>query len=299
MKKKLFMVIFSFLIIFVIGCTNMNNEKKTIKVDWPLYEISYEDSTIGYLLGTSHIGKQSMYPFPSIIKEAIDVSDIFFSEVNYNQAYSASTSDTLEKFSSNGPMLNTKLTDVQQQALDKKLKNYGLDSSLKENTTIFGLYIQMQNKYIESVDVLNGVDYQLYNYLNSKKQKIKNIGLETATEQYDLIKTELNKFQSTNTDWPDKFPDLNQAKQTNQKMLNAYISGELNEAMIEIGDDPIFSSEVFITERTKKWMPKLEDALKGKENIFIAVGSSHLYDKQGLIELLKQNGYTLTKINFN
>ncbi|MGX7418834.1 TraB/GumN family protein [Carnobacterium gallinarum] len=297
MKKIIYIV--SFLIIFATGCASGNNEKKSIKVDWPLYEISYEDSTVGYLLGTSHIGKPSMYPFPDKLKEAIDLSDIFFSEVNYNQAYSESTSNILETFSTNGPRLDSQLTDVQQQALEKKLKNYDINSSLIENTTIFGLYIQMQNKYLDSIDVLNGVDYQLNNYLNSKKQKIENVGFETVTEQYELIKTELYTFQSANTDWPDKFPDLSQAKQTNQKMLTAYISGQLETAMIEINDDPIFSSENFIVERTQKWMPKIDDALKNKENIFIAVGSAHLYKTQGIIELLKQKGYTITKINFD
>ena len=47
-----------------------------------------------------------------------------------------------------------------------------------------------------------------------------------------------------------------------------------------------------LDDRNKNWVGQLKNILKEK-NIFIAVGAGHLVGKNGLIELLKKEGYTV------
>jgi uncharacterized protein len=50
-----------------------------------------------------------------------------------------------------------------------------------------------------------------------------------------------------------------------------------------------------ITNRNKEWIPKLSEIME-KEPAFIAVGAGHLPGKEGVINLLRQKGYTVKQI---
>jgi uncharacterized protein len=54
------------------------------------------------------------------------------------------------------------------------------------------------------------------------------------------------------------------------------------------------SAEFFekgLVERNRKWMPRIEAALRGKHNVMILVGCGHLGGEIGLIKLLRDAGY--------
>jgi uncharacterized protein YbaP (TraB family) len=48
--------------------------------------------------------------------------------------------------------------------------------------------------------------------------------------------------------------------------------------------------------RNKAWMPRLKSELS-KGNAFVAVGALHLPGEVGLIELLRDSGFQITKVN--
>ena len=52
---------------------------------------------------------------------------------------------------------------------------------------------------------------------------------------------------------------------------------------------------IFLDERNKKWVPKITSEII-KNKTFIAVGAGHLDGQNGLIQLLINQGYTLTPI---
>ena len=57
-------------------------------------------------------------------------------------------------------------------------------------------------------------------------------------------------------------------------------------------------ADIFLYNRNKAWIPKIESEIKDK-SCFIAVGAAHLFGEEGLIDLLKKNGYSLTAISTN
>jgi uncharacterized protein YbaP (TraB family) len=52
---------------------------------------------------------------------------------------------------------------------------------------------------------------------------------------------------------------------------------------------------VFLDERNKKWIPRIESMMKGT-SVFFAVGAGHLSGQQGVVSLLKQKGYTVEPV---
>lgn len=93
------------------------------------------------------------------------------------------------------------------------------------------------------------------------------------------------------------------------KLQDLYIKGDLDAALIEhkqfikpIGSElteslkEIFSTEYVLEGRSKKWIPVIESNVH-QSSCLIAVGALHLPGKEGLINLLRQEGYTLTPVD--
>ena len=62
-------------------------------------------------------------------------------------------------------------------------------------------------------------------------------------------------------------------------------------------DDPAMNGymDLLLYDRNRKWAKNL-DTLLSKKSLLIAVGAAHLPGKDGLIDLLRKDGYTLTPV---
>lgn len=78
-------------------------------------------------------------------------------------------------------------------------------------------------------------------------------------------------------------------------MLQAYKDQQLHD-IEKIINDPVFGVEedrdLLLDKRNKRWVEQLKEIMK-KGTVFIAVGAGHLVGKNGLIELLRAEGYTV------
>jgi uncharacterized protein len=52
-----------------------------------------------------------------------------------------------------------------------------------------------------------------------------------------------------------------------------------------------------VTARNERWLPQIEQLLRGRENCFVVVGALHLVGDGGLLELLRKDGFTATQLN--
>ena len=48
--------------------------------------------------------------------------------------------------------------------------------------------------------------------------------------------------------------------------------------------------------QSRRWLPEVVKMLEQGEKALVVVGAAHLVGKQGLIELLKQRGYTVEQL---
>jgi len=52
-----------------------------------------------------------------------------------------------------------------------------------------------------------------------------------------------------------------------------------------------------VTDRNQRWMPQLEALLHGPDNVLVVVGALHVVGAGGLLERLRQHGFTVTQLN--
>jgi len=82
-----------------------------------------------------------------------------------------------------------------------------------------------------------------------------------------------------------------------QELINLYKEQDV-EGLYKMmqGDETVAEYEdALLTTRNKNWIPIMSD-LMSKDVTFFAVGAGHLGGPQGVINLLREEGYTLTPI---
>src|SRR5262249_13299795 len=52
-----------------------------------------------------------------------------------------------------------------------------------------------------------------------------------------------------------------------------------------------------VTARNEKWLPQIEQMLKGDGNVLVVVGALHVVGKGGLLEMLRHDGYTAKQLD--
>ena len=129
-----------------------------------------------------------------------------------------------------------------------------------------------------------------------KKHKIEGIGLETIEEQIAVFDDFTDEEQVQML--MESIKDDAESKRLTVRMQQIYKRQNLDSLHIMIMEesDVIGGKEVqLLDDRNNNWIPKIEKLI-AKKRTFIAVGAGHLAGDQGVIELLKKKGYTLTPI---
>lgn len=141
----------------------------------------------------------------------------------------------------------------------------------------------------------SGVEEELMVIAKKNKKEIK--GLETIAEQaavfdsipYDVQAKELLKGIDSLSFYSNEFVQMVETykKQQLKKIGEMFSQSEFNM------DEQ--QQEFLLNRRNRNWVQQLKSIMADK-NVFVAVGAGHLPGKNGLIELLRDAGYTLRPI---
>jgi uncharacterized protein len=129
----------------------------------------------------------------------------------------------------------------------------------------------------------------------AKKQKISVTGLEEPREQLELFNS--MSEDSVVKELLDLAKDYSQERLEYQKLVNAYKRQDLPllYELIEQAKAPGVDMGSFVDERNKKWIGRMEERMD-QTPVFFAVGAAHLWGENGLINLLRQEGYRVEAV---
>ncbi|MFO7933189.1 MAG: TraB/GumN family protein [Bacteroidales bacterium] len=129
------------------------------------------------------------------------------------------------------------------------------------------------------------------------EQGIEVLGLETVEEQLgfidDIPLEDAAEMLVTGIE------DLEDSDAMTDEMVSTYLEGDLDgiQEIIDtyMGGEYAEISEDLVTARNRDWIPKIEMLIREKPS-FIAFGAGHLPGEQGVIQLLRQEGYSVDPI---
>lgn len=243
-----------------------------------------------YLFGTFHLMCKDDIRFSGQLVAAVTNADLLYLEMDMDDP-SIMLSGLLMMNMKNGKKLQDLYTAEEYQKITGFFKDtlhmpIGLLQSVKPYFLAAMLYPKMM-----PCKTVSGVEEELMKIAKQQKKEIK--GLETIEFQsavfdsipYEEQAKELLKSIDSLTSYQKYF----------DTMLTVYKTQRLME-IEKLFKDTEFGMEghqdLLLNDRNKNWVGQLKSIVK-KESVFVAVGAGHLVGEQGLISLLRKEGYVL------
>ncbi len=282
-----------------LGCKTQQKsvETKVITISSDSYnhlfwEINRNDlNHPSYLYGTIHIIPNDSFFLPPVVIEQLDKSEHLVTEIVLDAQSMMATAMQMILTPPNS--LKSLLSEDDYQYLQQFMQD-SMPVSIPMYQMIKPIFLAQQ---ISTMYCLREQpnSYELY-FTNLFKKAEKPIsGLETVEEQVAFFNEipleeqvhELMETVRSPQTYCSQFQD----------MFRLYRQQRLDQLMQMVDDDPTLKDRTgnLLYKRNKNWVkPLMEQMKEGK--VFIAVGAAHLPGDQGLIELLKAEGYTVTAV---
>lgn len=281
------LIVLSFVLIFSFNA-NAQNENSLI---WEISGKGLEQKS--YLFGTVHLIPENKYFFTDEMQKSFNSCKALALEIDMNISVVQQLAIAKKIMIPN----NKTIKDFMSKKDYERLGTYMIDS-LKVNTSTFNQIKMMKPLFAYSLILTklidNPVTYELRLTEKAKKRNMEILGLETMEYQLSVIEKVPVKEQvkGVYTDGIGKSP----LKEYNE-MIDAYVSQNLKKLKEMTKEDSTiqeFEKDFLIT-RNKNWIPKIEKFAKNKSTFF-AVGAAHLLGKNGVITLLRNDGYTVKPV---
>lgn len=289
---KLFCSISLFLI-SVICCAQTGNGRLKSSADdnTLLWEISGNGlNKPGYLFGTIHILCTDDLRFSNSLKQAIASSDAVYLELDLDDP--AVFLGALSLISMKD---GKKLKDLYSPEAYKRIADYFKDSLKKP----IALFQTMKPVFLAALlypammpcTNTGSVDEAIMKFAGENNIPIN--GLETMAMQASVFDS--IPYQKQAHQLLEAIDSIARSRIHFSRMLAAYKNQQLDE-FEKMFKDPVFgieeSGDELLDKRNKNWVKQLKEIMK-KEAVFTAVGAGHLIGKNGLIALLRAEGYTV------
>ncbi len=131
----------------------------------------------------------------------------------------------------------------------------------------------------------------------AKANNMKIKGLEQVEDQLKIFDEIPYKMQAE--ELAETVLHVDSVKKSFIDMLESYKQKDLNALndMMNDEDDLAAYSDLLLTNRNAKWIPEIIEQAKLKPTFF-AVGAAHLGNTNGVINLLREKGYTVNPVNY-
>lgn len=253
-----------------------------------------------YLYGTIHMIPADDYFLPEGTLSAIDESKKMVFEIDMNEMSDMGSIMGLmtQAFMKDGKSLSDLLDDEDYALVEAHFKKLGMPLMMLERIkpaflSVFAMDMDpngMQNGSIKSYEM------EFFKMANETSKPV--AGLETLEFQMsifdsipypDQAKMLVDAIKSGDSG-NDQFKDMVRMYKTQdvQAMVDMIEADE----NLSAGDN----NDLLLVKRNKNWIPIMADMM-AKETTFFAVGAGHLAGNQGVIQLLRNKGYTLTPMN--
>lgn len=275
-----------FVSFLILGIDLQGQTPKTL-----LWEISGNGlSESSYLYGTMHVADKRAYKFRKSVMPSFEKCKGFAMELDMEEVNPLEMMNSMKLDSG-------KLSDFFQKDDYAKLsswfkENMRTDIALFEDFKPFFLYSLMaKDQYGSQMD--EALD--LYFYKEAKKQGKSTGGLETVAEQMNAINRIPMDDQIKMI--MEGMEEEGDSKDESQVLIKYYKKQDLDRMMslseeMEMGND---FEAALITERNYRMAERIQPLIK-EQSTFIAVGALHLPGQEGVIDLLRKDGYEVNPI---
>lgn len=257
-----------------------------------LWKVEGDNIKTSYVFGTIHLIPQEDFVFKNKVKTAFQACDKAVLELDMD---SPEFMKDVMKYSylQNGDELKSFMDDKEYEILDTYLKEK-LGTGMAQFNTAKPFMLMSVLLTTTASKPMASFEMTLIQMAAKAKKEIE--GLETYQSQAVIF--DQTPYDEQIDDLVEMIENPDKNAKIYSKMVDLYVAENISglyDYMDEYMDGDIELMEKFLDQRNNNWIPKIE-AFSKQESVFYAVGAGHLGGEQGVINLLKKAGYTLTPV---
>ena len=258
-----------------------------------LYKIEGNNlNSVSYIYGTIHIMPKKDFEISKSIQSSFNACQVLAMEVDLNMDFKTQLEAAQQSFLPEGKTI----ADLASADDVNKVKQFCIDS-MHWKESKYEKMSRLKPFFLSSVILqeLIGKSKSFEKEFNNlaKKKKMTTIGLETLQFQMNMVNTVSNEEQ---------MKMLLQGLSTNNSEFNKMLAAYLRQDLTGLGNlmndaelSPEFNENLLL-QRNRNWIPIISKLISEKPT-FIAVGAGHLPGEKGVLNLLREAGYTVTPVN--
>ncbi|MDX1678569.1 TraB/GumN family protein [Arsukibacterium sp.] len=251
-----------------------------------------------YLAGTVHLLSKTDYPLPAAYDTAFNASSQLLFETDLNALTSpASLTKMMQQNTySDGKTLEQVLSPKVYQQLQAYATAREIPISAINRFKPGFAAMMLANVEMQRLGAAEtGVDMH---YMQLAQQQNKQVaGLETLDEHFAVLDG-INQLDPDLT-ISSTLDDMHKVKDQLVEMKQAWRSGDaskLEQLFIADLKEVPQMYENLLVKRNQAWLPALQALRRDQNTAMVLVGALHLAGEHGLLQLLQQQGYTLTQL---
>jgi len=262
----------------------------------PVWALKGAKNTV-YLAGSVHLLPASDSTLPAAFNKAYADSSALVMEIDLHDMGSLDPTSLLSSGMSEDEPLSEVIGKARFEKLAKQFETLGVPTEILESLQPWMAAMTLEQLQLVKLgfDPNSGVEMQLQAHADADHKQI--TGLETITEQLGLLsglsRADQIKFLDLTLE------EMQEAKGQTGALLKAWRAGDAQKlaGMLseEYGAAPGLYATL-ISDRNRRWVPEIEKLLKADKNYMVVVGTLHIVGRNGLLDLLKSDGFTARQL---
>jgi hypothetical protein len=255
------------------------------------------DGRVGWLVGSLHLLTPDFYPLPDAMESAFSRADTLVEEVDTSEASDPALAALVlaKGLYPAGTTLSTQVSEETLARLRSWLMSAGLTVAPFEQMKPWMIALTLQTLALQRLGFDPALGLDRYFRDASIETGKGFIALETAAEQIDFLdalspRTQdlmlRESIESSDTDMSEITTIANAWRDGDVETVEQYALGTLADA------PEVYRS--LLVDRNHRWMPAIESCVRTRR-CFIVVGAAHLVGPDGLVTLLRDQGYTVSQ----
>ena len=286
MKPLLFAVIYVFAV-----CTLSAQSPKEKTLLWKISGKGIQHPS--YIFGTFHLLCADDFKIPDTLRSVIHQSKQIYFEIKMDD-----------------PEMTKKMMQTVQMKDGHHLKDfismndYDSVSSIFQNKTQIPLQFVANYKPVILVSLLypsmlgcSPVAFEKEIEKMAAKDSLPFYGLETVEFQMSIFDTIPYNEQAKML--IKSVLNFDDSKKELSKMINTYQKKDISAMQASIGSDKDFGKyeTILLNKRNENWVPLISKAVREKPTLF-AIGAGHLGGSNGVLNLLRKNGFIISPVSY-
>jgi len=250
-----------------------------------------------YLLGSIHALKAEAYPLPAAIEAAFDEAEVVVFEVDLDEMTGAAMHMLAAGSLDAGQTLEQVLGPSLWAELGAAAADAGLDPSMLQFMKPWMAALSVAALELTSAGYLPAYGLDSHFFQRAKEEGKERVALETVEYQIGLF-ADFTPDEST-AFLRYTLADLKSIGPVLDGLYHHWLVGEVEPVEALLGSEFEEFPDLYrtlVTDRNLRWIDRIEELLAGQRDAMVVVGALHLVGEQGLVALLRQNGYLVTQM---